>query len=77
MSTAIMEVTNQAMTLPADERALLALRLWESVQDFIDSDIEQAWIEEVEKRWMEIKNGIVECLSADEVMRKARASLKR
>ena len=77
MSTAVIDLTNQAMALPADERALLALRLWQSVEDFIDPEIEQAWFEEVEKRWQEIKNGVVECLSAEEVMQKARASLKR
>lgn len=76
MSTATLELTKQAMTLPADERVLLALRLWESVQDFIDPDIEQAWLEDVETRWSEIKDGIVECLPAEEVMKKARARLK-
>jgi len=77
MSTAIIELTHQAMALPADKRALLALRLWESVQDFIDPEIEQAWFEEVEKRWLEIKSGIVRCLPAEEVMNKARATLNR
>ena len=71
MSTATLELTKQAMTLPADERVLLALRLWESVQDFVDPDIEQAWLEEVETRWSEIKDGIVECLPVEEVMKKA------
>ncbi len=77
MNTAVIELTNQATTLPADERALLALRLWESVQDFVDPEIEQAWCKEVEKRWLELKNGIVQCLPAEEVMKKARASLNR
>ena len=77
MATAIHELTDQAMTLSADERTILALRLWESVEDFIDPEIEQAWFEEVEKRWLEIKDGVVECLPAEEVMKKARAKLNR
>jgi putative addiction module component (TIGR02574 family) len=77
MTTAILEITKQAMALPADERATLALQLWESVEDFVDPNVERAWSEEVEKRWAEIQNGIVECLPAEIVMQQARASLKR
>jgi putative addiction module component (TIGR02574 family) len=77
MTTAILEITKQAMALPADERVTLALQLWESVEGFVDSDVERAWSEEVERRWSEIQNGTVECLPAETVMQQARASLKQ
>ncbi len=75
MSTAINELTSEVMALPPDERALLAQRLWDSLGDFVNPEFEQAWLEEAEKRWHEIVEGRVQCIPAEEVMKKARASL--
>jgi hypothetical protein len=60
MTTATLEITKQAMALPADDRTVLALRLWESVEDFVDPEVECVWSEEVEKRWTEIQDGTVQ-----------------
>ncbi|PIP41856.1 hypothetical protein COZ13_08760 [Candidatus Desantisbacteria bacterium CG_4_10_14_3_um_filter_40_18] len=39
--------------------------------------MEKAWMDETEKRWQEIEQGRVQCISAKEVMKKARASLNK
>ncbi len=76
MSTLLTEITDQALNLPSNERAILARRLWESLDDFIDPDTEEAWIVEAEKRRQEIDQGKVECIPVEEVMNNIRASLK-
>jgi putative addiction module component (TIGR02574 family) len=65
------------MVLPPDERAFLAQCLWDSLEDFAHPEIEQAWLEDSNKRWQEIEDGIVACIPAEEVMRKARSSLNK
>ncbi|MBA7656776.1 hypothetical protein ES703_64703 [subsurface metagenome] len=77
MSTAIDELTSQVMALPPDERALLAQRLWDCLQDFVNPEIEKAFLEEAKKRWHEIEEGKVQCIPAKEVMKEARASLNK
>ncbi len=77
MSLSIGELTSQALTLSSDERALLAGQLWQSIAEFSDTDIERAWLDIAEKRWKEIEQGNVQCIRADETMRRARAKLKK
>lgn len=77
MSAALNELTDKALLLPSDERAILAQRLWESIEDFTDPDIEQAWLRTAEKRWAEIEKGEVKCIPADQVIKKAKARLRK
>jgi putative addiction module component (TIGR02574 family) len=70
------EVTNEALALPVEERVVLAQRVWNSVEHFASSEIEKAWMDEADQRWLEIEEGKTQCLPADEVMRRARESLR-
>jgi len=70
------EVTNEALALPVEERVVLAQRVWNSVEHFASSEIEKAWMDEADRRWVEIEEGKAQCLPADEVMRRARESLE-
>lgn len=76
MST-INDIEKTIFSLPLDERAALAQRIWDSLDGFADSDIEKAWMDEADRRWEEIKNGKVSCIPAEEVMKRARSSLKK
>jgi putative addiction module component (TIGR02574 family) len=76
MST-LTSVTEQAMLLSADERVVLAQRVLDSVEHFTDTDVEKAWMQQADRRWQEIEEGKVKCLPADEVMKAARAKLRR
>jgi putative addiction module component (TIGR02574 family) len=70
------KVTNEPLALPVDERVVLAQRVWDSVEHFASSEIEKAWMDEADRRWLEIEEGKAQCQPADEVMRRARESLE-
>jgi hypothetical protein len=73
-----LELTTQAMKLPADQRAQLARRLILSLEtpDY-DADVEQLWEREIEHRLERIDRGEVEPLDWRESMDRARQSLRR
>lgn len=73
----VAEITKKALSLSIEDRVVLAQRVWESLEHFANADIEQAWMEEADRRWREIEEGTVQCQPADRVMRRARESLKR
>lgn len=77
MITSIKELTDQVLALPIDERVILAQYVWDSVEHFVDPETEKAWLDEAKRRWQEIEQGRVQCMPAEEVMRKARASLNK
>ena len=74
MST-LTKLTNQALTLPVEERVMLAQCVWDSVEHFESDEVKKAWMETADRRWSEIEEGKVKCLPAEEVMRQARNSL--
>lgn len=74
MST-LTDVTKEALSLPVEDRVILAQRVWESVEHFASADVEKAWMDEVDRRWREIEEGMVQCQPADQVMKRARQSL--
>jgi len=47
------QVETEALKLPVDDRARLAHRLLESIDQDSDTDVELAWIEESERRYQE------------------------
>jgi len=61
------EVTRQAMALTLQERAELAQRLLLSLDEAPESEIEQRWIEEAERRLDEYRKGAVRAIPAAEV----------
>ena len=76
MST-LTDVTKQALALPVEDRVILAQRVWDSIEHFASSEVQNAWTEEAARRWREIEEGKVQCLPAGKVMKQARESLRR
>lgn len=72
MQIAILEA--EMLKLTAAERARLARLLIASLDE--DTEIEESWAMEVEKRIAGIGNGETVLLPADEVLAQARAALK-
>jgi hypothetical protein len=72
------ELTTQAMSLPADQRAQLACRLILSLEapDY-DADADQLWEREIEQRLSAIDRGEVEPLEWRASLERARQSLRR
>ena len=77
MELVLSELTDKALLLPVDERTVLAQRLWESVEGFVDTGVEEEWLNVAEQRWRDIEEGRVQCIPAEEAMKKARARLDK
>ncbi|MEW6087864.1 MAG: addiction module protein [bacterium] len=77
MSTVTAGLMEKILSLPIEERVSLAQRVWDSVEHFVNPEIEKAWLNEAERRWQEIEQDRIQCISAEKAMKKARASLKK
>ena len=69
-------IAKQALHLPVKERAKLAQRLLESLDDLTEAEAEKLWIAEAERRAKELDEGKVRPVSADELERRVRAQLR-
>ncbi len=69
------EIEATAMHLSVSERAQLAQRLLASLDE--DSEIEQAWAEEIDRRLDEYERGAVRTVPGEEVFARIRARLQR
>jgi hypothetical protein len=66
-------VEQQALGLPAPDRAKLAQKLLESLDDLSDAEREKLWLDEAARRAAQIDSGEVALIPGSEVARKARA----
>jgi len=73
---ALKEIEKQAMHLDPADRALLADHLIVSLDRDGDVNAEQLWIKEADKRYAAYQQGTISSRPADEVLSKARRSLK-
>ena len=74
METQLEILEAEALKLTASERAHLAERLLASLDE--DSEIEEAWAVEVQRRIAEIESGRVQMIPSAEAIARARESLK-
>ena len=69
----------QALELPDDERARLALSLSQSLEAPLDASAqarwESTWVEEITRRIERIKDGTARTVTAEEALARARAKL--
>ncbi len=66
----------EALKLPMAERAALAHKLLESLDELSEAETGELWLDESERRAAQIDSGAVQPVPADEVSRKARALLR-
>jgi putative addiction module component (TIGR02574 family) len=76
MSTALKKIEDDALKLSARSRARLAERLIMSLEGAVEPLAEQAWLDEIERRSVELKSGKVTGTPAGKVFKKARAALR-
>ncbi|MGB7543646.1 MAG: addiction module protein [Burkholderiales bacterium] len=74
MSSQFETLEAQALKLSLEERAQLAERLIASL--FQDTEIEEAWAVEVERRIREIEGGRAQLIPAADAIARARAAVK-
>jgi hypothetical protein len=76
MSMAFDELEKQARSLSTEEKAMLARILIEELDDTIDPNAEQRWLEEAQRRYDAYLRGDLEARPGDEVMQRARDRLR-
>lgn len=78
MAQALAEIENDALRLPAEDRARLAVDLLASLEEIVESpeEIEKLWLAEAERRFQELRDGVVQGIPAREVFAELRAKLR-
>ena len=77
MAKTIEELEDEIRSLSADDRMHLLRDLIADLDGAMGRDIEKAWLEEAERRYKELKEGLVAPVPADEVFAQARAQINR
>jgi len=77
MSSNLDQLTADAMKLPLRDRVQLAQRLVSTLDDEVETDTEEMWFAEAQRRLEELRSGKVEGIDSDEAFRTAREALKR
>ena len=70
MSRKLEELIDEAISLPDDDRAMLAGLLLESLEAEPDEGVDEAWAAEERKRWGEIQAGTVTAIPWEDVKAK-------
>lgn len=71
------QLTADAMKLPLRDRVQLAQRLVSTIDDEVETDTEQLWFAEAERRLEELRGGKVQGIDSEDAFRTAREALKR
>lgn len=72
----IEEIASEALRLPEAARAELIQQLLRSFEEKADEGVEEAWAKEAERRFIEMKEGRVEKVSAEEMFQNVLSHLK-
>jgi hypothetical protein len=77
MSLTIEQISEEALALPTEARALLADRLVESLDPLEDATIRQLWANEARVRRDDVRNGVVKTIPGEEALDRVRKSVTR
>ncbi len=75
MTPLLEKIESEAMALSWEDRERLVQDLVAGLENRPVSDIDQAWIEEAERRYGELASGRVKGIPAEQALREARARL--
>ncbi len=70
------ELESKVLRLPTKERARLAEKLLASLEGTAEPEAEALWLAEAERRLAELEAGSAAGITAEEVFRKSRESLR-
>lgn len=76
MSDLVLELSQQAQTLGAQDRARLAELLLDSIHQKPDSAIDDAWDAELLRRIDEVDRGVAVLVSADDAFAQVRRAIQ-
>lgn len=71
----VKDLESQIMKLDLNDRAALAKRIVNSLDELSEAEIEALWIEEGERRLDELEQGLTTEVPAEEAIRRAKASI--
>ena len=77
MGIATDKILEEALLLPADERASLVEKLLQSLNLPTEAEVDRLWVEEAERRVSQIEAGEVEAIPGEQVFAKIRAKYQR
>jgi putative addiction module component (TIGR02574 family) len=77
MNIPIEKLTEAALSLPSDARALLADRLAESLDPLEDPAVRDLWASEALRRLDEVRSGAVKAVPEEAVRQRIQALLKK
>jgi hypothetical protein len=71
------EIERDALSLPIKDRAHIAVRLLDSLEDTLESpeEMENLWLSEATRRFKEFQDGVVEGIFTAEVFSELRSDL--
>jgi len=72
----VQELEQQALLLPPEDREILAAHLLHSLDDAPLTEVDQAWVEEAERRYQDFKSGKTQGISGDDVFAQIRRELE-
>jgi putative addiction module component (TIGR02574 family) len=72
MSTQMERLAIELLGLPASSRAILARQLIASLEEPEMPTVSDAWLKEIVRRDTEVLEGKVQCISAEDTLRRAR-----
>ena len=72
MSTPVGDLFKQVETLDEQDRATLAGLLLESLEHQVDADVETAWLDEIDRRLVELDTDGVDIIPWEDVQAKLR-----
>ena len=72
----IVAIEKEVLALPLEERARLAEKLLESLENLSEQESEQLWLDEAVRRAKEIDEGKVKLVTSEELERRVQALLK-
>lgn len=71
----IEELEEELVNLGESEKKQLLRRLIADLDECRDDDVERAWLEEAQRRYQELKDGVVKGVPAEESIARARERL--
>lgn len=77
MRMTVDEISEEALTLPLEHRALLANLLIKSLESEENFDLQELWAAEALRRRDEIRTGKVHTIPAEEALARVRAAVAR
>lgn len=72
----LQKIEKEALHLPKEQRAQLIQRLVLSLESPSKKELRSDWLLEARRRAEELDSGVVQAVSSEEVMNKARALIK-